>query len=224
MCIEEVEDINDACEGNVPCHYCVVEEEVPIYDIMNLVLIEEKQGSVVTPFLTLLRHTPPTKETTTNPIIDYSWPLVMTSNEYMDAMAENARKKAHAENVRAQKKKELEATKKHQEDKVLQEAQKKERADQRIAKRKFDEAWSAQNCKAIGDALHENIKENPPIVRNMGRYCGWKHNMSIEIEKKRMLKLGLSIEGYNLKDILWDFKGNACRGPLGGIECIIVLM
>jgi hypothetical protein len=43
----------------------------------------------------------------------------------MDAMAENTRKKAHAKNVRAWKKEELEATEKHQEEKVLQEAQKK---------------------------------------------------------------------------------------------------
>ena len=99
--IEEVMDINDACEDNMPCRYFVVEEEMSIHDIVNLVFIEEKQRSAITPFLTLLRHTLPTKETTTNPIIDYSRPLVMMSDEYMDAMAENARKKAHAENVRA---------------------------------------------------------------------------------------------------------------------------
>lgn len=77
-------------------------------------------------------------------------------------------------------------------------------ADQRIAKRKFDEAWSTLNCVAVGDALHKEIKENPLIVGYMGRYCGYmplvcKHKMSIEIEKRRMLKSDLSIEGYNFE-------------------------
>jgi hypothetical protein len=79
--IKEVVDINDAYVDNVPCRYFVVEEEMSILDIVNLVFIEEKQRSAITPFLTLLRHIPPTKETTTNPMIDYSWPLVMTSDE-----------------------------------------------------------------------------------------------------------------------------------------------
>lgn len=89
----------------------------------------------------------------------------------------------------------MEATKKKcQEDKVEQEVHKEVKADQRIAKRKFDEAWSAKNCAVVGDALHKNIKENLPIVGYKGRYCGYmpslcKHNMPIAIEKRRMSKL-----------------------------------
>lgn len=56
MHIEEVVDTNDAREGNVPSNYFVEEERKPISDIVNLDLVEEQQGSAITPILTLLRH------------------------------------------------------------------------------------------------------------------------------------------------------------------------
>lgn len=163
--------------------------------------------SAITPFLKLLRHTLPTKETTTNPIIDYSRPLIMMSDEYMEC---DGRKRKEESTCRKCESLEggIEGYGEAPRGKSSQKAQKKHVdimwADQRIAKRKFDEAWSTLNCVAVGDALHKEIKENPLIVGYMGRYCGYmplvcKHKMSIEIEKRRMLKSDLSIEGYNFE-------------------------
>lgn len=39
--IEEVMDINDAYEDNMPCRYFVVEEEMSILDIVNLSLLKK---------------------------------------------------------------------------------------------------------------------------------------------------------------------------------------
>lgn len=50
VCIEKVADINDAHEGNVSCYYFVEEEGLLDLDIVNLVLVEEEQGIVITPF------------------------------------------------------------------------------------------------------------------------------------------------------------------------------
>jgi hypothetical protein len=84
--------------------------------------LEKSKGVPLLPFLILPRYVPPTstKETIINPTIDYSWSWLMTSKEYMDGMANKARKKAHVKNKRAQKEEELEATKKKcQDDKFL---------------------------------------------------------------------------------------------------------
>lgn len=100
-----------------------------------------------------------------------SWPWLMASNEHMDTMAEMARKKTRAGNERAWKKEELEASKKkRQVEKAQEEANKKARADQRVATRKFDETRSTRNIMVIGDALHKKIKENHLIVGYIGRY------------------------------------------------------
>lgn len=45
VCIEKVADINDAREGNVACYYFVKEEGLLIFDIVNLVIVKEEQGS-----------------------------------------------------------------------------------------------------------------------------------------------------------------------------------
>lgn len=122
VCVEEVSYINDAHEGNVPCHYFIEEEGVSISLILNLTLVEEKQGHTITHFFILPRYVPPTstKETTINPTIDYSWSWLMTSKKYMNGMVDKARKKAHVKNEGAQKEEELEATKKKcQEDKFI---------------------------------------------------------------------------------------------------------
>lgn len=65
-------DINDAREGDVPCHYFTEEERVSILLIVNLILVEEKQGRTVPFFLILHAYVLPTstKETTRNPAID----------------------------------------------------------------------------------------------------------------------------------------------------------
>lgn len=88
------------------------------------------------------------------------------------------------------KKEELEATKKkHQEDKLLQEARKKERVGQIIAKLRIDEAWSIKNCTTIGDGLHKKFKENPSIMGykkiNVATCHQCASTMSIAIEKRK---------------------------------------
>lgn len=99
---EEVANTNDAHEGNEPCHYFVEDEEVSISHIVNPILVEKKARACITPFLALPRQSPPT-QTTTNPTIDYSWLWLMTSDEYMDALVEKARKKTHVKYVSSER-------------------------------------------------------------------------------------------------------------------------
>lgn len=102
---------------------------------------------------------------TSEPIIDYSKSILLTSDKYMTQLEGKTLQKTEVEEARVKKKKQIGAYKNNRdEERVMQEDAKKAYIAWKESKKAFDLAWSAKAYAKVGKWFHKAIKSNAPFA------------------------------------------------------------
>jgi hypothetical protein len=154
----------------------------------------------------------------TEPLVDYTKSIIMTSEEYIQAMEAKAARKEALEHEKDQRRLEAERTRgKRAEEKRKAESQKIEKRQDRAARKAFNERWSPSAIAKAGEDLHRLIKSGMPPAP--GAYTGrflWfcpeicRRNQAVVMARRRACKAGI-VPDSTLRTIppSWVHKGDS---------------
>ena len=223
------------------CHYVVdVDEEsnstrADLQDASIIGSTQQSQmegGSAITRFLPLPIVTEPSKrrKNTSEPIIDYSKSIFMTSDAYIAQLEAKLKAIEETEKERARRMEEMERNEtKRAAEKLEKEAEKRMRTERREAKKRFDAQWTVTRISEIGDALHKAIRMRYPIPQGAykGKFCGMapkicRDNQKIVMERRKLKKQGLDTRDLATVEPTWVYKPNPLTTPENFVLCSIV--
>lgn len=154
-------------------------------------------------FLSLPKHVQPApRPRSDQPIVDHSRSIILTTDDYLDMMAEKTARKNRAVEEREKRRCEAEGSKRRREaQKSEAAAEKIKRREDRERKKAYDAMWTPAACAAAGDRLHAFINQAVPRQESLRELqvralstplC--RENMRIAIERRRCKKAGVSTE------------------------------
>ena len=131
-----------------------------------------------------------------DPIIDYSKSLLLTSEDYLNAMQEKAEKREAVRREAEQRRTEMQRRRfERQAEKERRDAERAQRRADKEAMAAFRKKWTPQAISAAGEQLQHLLKNPPPLTSTDYRapFCGvlppiCKRNMALRLEKQRAKK------------------------------------
>lgn len=133
------------------------------------------------------------------PYVDYSKSIILTTDDYLNLMADKSAKKVAATEERERRRAEAKSSKRRREEsKVQAEVEKVRCRHERAAKKAFDALWTPSACASAGQRLHDRIRNSAPHpesirVLQLCALCApvWRQNMKIAVERRRRRRAGL---------------------------------
>lgn len=159
----------------------------------NMDNLPMEQPRSITTLLCLPEVTVSRRQRRSEPHVDYSKSIILTSDTYISLMEEKCARKEAVEKARAEKKLQREANKKRRaEEKSKEQENKLERKLARARKKAFDQSWSPAAVAAYGQCLHDRIRSGEPLPPNSFRapFLGFppevcRENQRLAMERRR---------------------------------------
>lgn len=137
--------------------------------------------------------------------IDWEKSVMLTSDEYVEALEARTAQKEEAEKIREHKRREREDSRKRKmEQRAEQEMVKTRKVQERRMKHAFDKHWSAANVSKVGQDLHNRIASKGPLLPTEyhAPLCGiqlpiYKYNQHCAIQRRRARKKKMETTGLS---------------------------